>query len=61
MVVSVSVDYSCDCMVDWELRFVAQDQEREDYTNSKFEFQFLLNVYGFHMIVKSKNRRLNHR
>lgn len=28
--------------------------------NSKFKFQFLVNVYHFHTIVKSKNRKLNH-
>ena len=67
MVVSVSVVYPRDFMVDWELPCPASQKSitvhiarlGEDQ-NSKIKVRCPLNEY-FRTIVKSKNRQSNHR
>ena len=68
-VVSILVVHPHDYVVDWELQLAttAQNHERIQHIaspgkdqNSKLAVLFLLNVYHFWIIIKSKNLKLNH-
>ena len=70
-ILSVLVVHPCDHEAAWVLRLTATAQKHERVSihiaslgkdqNSKFEVQFLLNVYHFHTIKKPKNLKWNHR
>lgn len=70
MDVSVLVVYPQYCVADWkEAGFwhcpesrgycTTFHQPREKNQNSKIKVQFILNVYGFHTIIKWKNHELS--
>ena len=67
MVVSVLVVYPLDSEVAWKLHCPAQDHRRvctahllRERSKSKIQTEFIVNVYHFCTILRSKNHKLNH-